>query len=378
MASEERMDFSLLLAPLQIDRLVLSNRIVMPPMVTFLAGYDGLVTQAHLEHYRRSSGPGLIIVEGTAVSPEGRINRHQLGIYSNQQIYGLSQLARSIHSTGAVAGIQIHHAGAKAFRETREPKYRRLIGIFMRLGRQQIMISGLQHIREAFKNAGRRAVEAGFDIIEIHGAHGYLFSQFLSPLKNWRVDRYGGSIENRQRLLLEVYKSVSEEVAGRALVTCRLGVADRSSRGLALSDGLSAASALVKAGARLLDISSGIGTPIHVRPAGSRYSGRLHLAHEVKVHLAAKVPVIGCGGIRRPEFAEQALQEGMADLIAVGKGILADPAWARKIIEGKPESIVPCRKCRVCFQFTDYSKCPARRQSKAAQKNYDLPNQGSG
>jgi NADPH2 dehydrogenase len=350
------MKYPLLLAPLQIDKLTLPNRIVMPPMVTFLAGNNGLVTQKHVEHYKRSSGPGLVIVEGTAVSPEGRMSHRQLGIFSDRHTQGLAKVAQVIRQAGSVAGIQIHHAGVTAFAE----KYQRLPAIFYRLAKQQLMVSGLNGIREAFKAAARRAVEAGFDIIEIHAAHGYLFSQFLSPLKNWRIDRYGGSIENRRRFLFEVYRAADEEVGGRALVACRLGIADGHIRGLTLSDGLATASALEKEGMKLLHVSSGSGTPGNIKPEGSPYSARLHLAHEAKK--ALRIPVIGGGGIRHPDLAERALQDGMADLIWVGHGILADPAWARKTSEGKPESISLCRECKNCFHFTDASKCPARRK----------------
>jgi len=354
------MKYSLLLAPLQIGTLTLPNRIVMPPMVTFLAAGGGLVTQAHLEHYARSSGPGLIVVEGTAVLPEGRISERQLGIYSDRHIEGLAQLAGNIKANGAAAAIQIHHVGATAFAVTRKQKYQQLPTTLFRLLKQQLMVSGLLRIQEAFQNAARRAVEAGFDIIEIHGAHGYLFSQFLSPLKNWRLDRYGGSLENRRRLLLEVFRATCREAADKALVTCRLGVADGHRRGLSLSEGLSTAALLEREGAKLLDVSCGSGIPDSVRPAKSRYSGRLHLAHRAKAVL--QIPIIGGGGIRHPDLAEQALQDGMADLIYVGRGILADPSWARKTIEGRPESIVLCRGCRCCLHLTDASQCPARQQ----------------
>jgi NADPH2 dehydrogenase len=352
-------NYSLLLAPFKIDKLTLPNRIVMPPMVTFLAEDDGLVTQAHIEHYKRSSGPGLMIVEGTAVAPEGRMSMRQLGIYSDRHTEGFSRIAQAIHAGGSVAGIQIHHAGATAFAGTRKQKYQNLPGILFRWFKQQLMVSGLNRIREAFRNAARRAVQAGFDIIEIHAAHGYIFTQFLSPFKNWRFDRYGGSLENRRRFLLEVYRAVSDEVAGRALVSCRLGVADGYKRGLSLSEGLSTASLLEKEGTKLLDVSYGSGSPRHVRPEGSQYSGPLHLAREAKSVI--RIPVIGGGGVRHPDLAEQALKDRMADLIYVGHGILADPAWARKTIENKPESIIPCRECKSCFHFTDASKCPARR-----------------
>ncbi len=349
--------YPLLSAPLSIGNLVLTNRIVLPPMVIFRAADDGLVTPAHIEHYRSSTGPGLMIVEGTAVLPEGRIDRRQLGIFNDHHIDGLAQLAKIIHAGGAVAGIQIHHAGALAFLETGKRGIKRTASALFRLGRQQFKTSGLRRIREAFGAATRRAIEAGFDIIEIHGAHGYLFSQFLSPLKNWRIDRYGGELDNRRRLLLEVYQEVHSKVVGRALATVRLGVADGYRGGLKLADGLSTASVLEKCGAELLDISSGSGTCPSVKPEGSPFSDRLHLAREAKQALS--IPVIGGGGVRHPDLAEKALREGMADLIYVGKGMLADPAWARKTIEGRPETIVPCLACGPCFFYSDSTKCPA-------------------
>lgn len=353
-------EYQLLVAPLQIDKLTLPNRIVMPPMVTFLAEENGMVTEAHIVHYRRSSGPGLMIVEGTAVSSEGRMSKRQLGIYNDSHIEGLAKIAQVIHESGSPAGIQIHHAGATAFVETHKQKYHHLAQILFRLLKQQLMFSGLIQIREAFKDAARRAVEAGFNIIELHAAHGYIFTQLLSPLKNRRFDKYGGSIENRRRFLLETYRAVKKAVGDRALVTCRLGVADGHIWGLSLSEGLGTASALEKEGMKLVHISSGSGTPRNVQPEGSPYSARLHLAHEAKRALG--IPVIGGGGIRRPNLAEQALRDGMADLIWVGRGMLADPAWARKTLEGRADSISLCRECKNCFHFTDASRCPAHRR----------------
>jgi 2,4-dienoyl-CoA reductase-like NADH-dependent reductase (Old Yellow Enzyme family) len=353
-----RRAYELLLSPLRVGKLTLPNRIAMPPMATFLAEADGLVTRGHIEHYRNTSGPGLVFVEGAAVLPEGRISKRQLGIYSEGHLEGLARLAQVIHGNGAVAGIQLHHAGALAFIETWKKGHRRTMGRIWRLLRQQLMVSGLRRIRAAFQEAGRKAMEAGYDVIELHGAHGYLFSQFLSPLTNRRRDRYGGGIENRRRLLLEVYRGVREIVGDRSLVTCRLGVVDRHKRGLALAEGLSTASALVSEGAMILDVSSGSGVPKHIRPLGSKYSGLLHLAKAVKS--AVKVPVMGGGSIHNPDLAEQALRDGMADVMAIGRGILADPAWARKTIAGRPGSILTCRQCRICCHFTDSLKCPSR------------------
>lgn len=174
------MNYQRLRAPLRVGSLTLQNRIVMPPMVTDMAQDDGLVTQAHLDHYRRSSGPGLVIVEAAAVLPEGRISRRQLGIYADGQVEGLARLAEIIHSGGAAAGVQVHHAGALAFQETGKQGFGQKFVRFLRLWNLQLMVSGLRRIREAFGSAARRAVDAGFDIIELHAAHGYLFSQFFS------------------------------------------------------------------------------------------------------------------------------------------------------------------------------------------------------
>ena len=354
------MSYPLLLAPLQIGNLTVPNRIVMPPMGIYQAEDDGLVNSAHLEHYKSSSGPGLVIVESSAVLSEGKVSSQQLGIYSDRHIEGLAGLAQVIHKNGAIAGIQLVHAGVGSAMVPWRNKYQKIATILFRLIKQQLMISGLSHIRDGFRDAARRAVEAGFDVIELHGAHRKLFSQFLSPSTNWRIDRYGGSLENRRRLLLDVYHAVKQEVAGRALVTCRLGVADGNSRGLSLPDGLSTSSLLESEGMEFLDVSYGSGIPGYVQPEESQYSSSLHLAREAKSVL--KIPVIGGGGIRHPDLAEQALQDRMADLIYVGRGILADPAWARKTIAGKPESILPCQKCKKCFFYSDASLCPARRK----------------
>jgi 2,4-dienoyl-CoA reductase-like NADH-dependent reductase (Old Yellow Enzyme family) len=154
---------------------------------------------------------------------------------------------------------------------------------------------------------------------------------------------------------------VRDEVGDEALVTCRLGVEDKDSGGFTLEEGRDTASMLVGEGAKILDISHGIDRPQRPEAEGSPYSSLLHLSRSVKDEV--NVPVIGVGGVLHPEQAEKALADDMADLIAVGKGLLADPGWARKTIAGEAESIAVCRQCERCFHFTDPSKCPARKQS---------------
>jgi 2,4-dienoyl-CoA reductase-like NADH-dependent reductase (Old Yellow Enzyme family) len=175
------------------------------------------------------------------------------------------------------------------------------------------------------------------------------------------MDRYGCHIEDRRRFLLDVYQGVRSKVAEGALIICRLGVADRCSRGLALSDGIATASELEKKGARLLDISSGWGVPRGIQTEGSPFSGMLHLAKAVRS--AISIPVIGGGGLYHPDLAEKAIRDGFVDLVAVGRGLLADPSWVRKTVEGRPESIAVCRKCKPCYHHTNSQRCPARKKT---------------
>jgi len=158
-------EYPLLLSPIRIGNLVLSNRIVMPPMFTNLSDGQGDVTQAHIGHYEKRPGPGLVIVENAAVLPEGRLNTRQLGIYADRHIKGLSALAKIIHANGSAAGIQIHHAGMLSLSKEMEDPRRRRITIAGRFFRQQFAGPGLMKIREAFQAAARRALEAGFDIV---------------------------------------------------------------------------------------------------------------------------------------------------------------------------------------------------------------------
>jgi 2,4-dienoyl-CoA reductase-like NADH-dependent reductase (Old Yellow Enzyme family) len=347
-------------APLRLGGIEVPNRIVMPPMVVWKAAADGAATDELLEHYRLSAGPGMVIVEATVVSPEGRLAREQLGAFEDRHVEGLSRLARIIHGAGAAASIQLHHAG-------RATNLENTFGLPLvapsavpakDIVPSALDDSGIERILGCFASAACRAAEAGFDAVEIHGAHGYLVSQFLSPLANRRTDRWGGSLENRARFVREAARRMREEVGGRLLVSCRLGAGDGEPGGLAVEEGIQVARWLEADGMPYLHVSTGIGSAPHLAPSGSPWSDRLLLAAEVKK--AVRVPVIGVGGITRPEEAEAALAEGLADVVAVGRAMLADPGWARKALTGRDGDIVPCRQCPVCRQFRHAERCPAR------------------
>lgn len=333
-------------------------------MVIWAAAEDAKVNQAHLDHYRASVGAGLCIVEATVVSPEGRLAATQLGAFDDEQVEGLRMLAETIRAGGSVPGIQLHHAGAKT---TPEKNYGLPI---LAPSDSEGAPDGTAALDEAeifrivrdFAAAATRVADAGFQYVELHGAHGYLGSQFLSPNSNHRSDSWGGNVEGRARFLVEMTAAVKEELSGRAqppVLAMRLGVADGDPGGLVLSDGLQAAQMVVAAGIELLHISHG-GTLPKSSSDSSSWSPTLQLAKAVRP--LVNVPVIGVGEIRTPDEAEDALSRGVADCIAVGRGQLADPGWARKVTLNQVETIEMCQNCKPkCFHFSEPSKCPARK-----------------
>ena len=359
--------------PIALGPLTAPNRIAMPPLVIWKADETGMVTDAHREHYARSIGPGLMIVEATAIVPEGRLAASQLGIWSDEHTDGLRSLATVIREAGALAGIQIHHAGGSTNLD-------RTCGLPPRVptlrdtspdGAQELTDEEIEALVAAFAAATRRALDAEFQVIELHGAHSYLISQFLSPETNQRAAPWGGSPEERQEFLRRVVQAARAEIvaAGRedsAALTVRLGAAASSPRSLSVDDGIEAARTAVSAGADFLDISNGggvdeeLGAEIQQRAGNNTFTPTFLLASLVKQ--AVDVPVVGVNGIVTPDQAMAALTEGLADMVAVGRGILADPGWARKALGSDTMPIEPCQQCRPrCFWFKEPERCPARR-----------------
>jgi 2,4-dienoyl-CoA reductase-like NADH-dependent reductase (Old Yellow Enzyme family) len=321
---------ALLFTEFQVKGLRLKNRIVMPPMANNLATEAGEVTDRLVEHYASRAGSlGLTLVEHAYVLPEGRINANQLGIYEDRLVAGLRRIADAVHVAGGVLALQITHGGA-AVPAT-------LIGrapaapspVPHPLGGDQpdeLTRSAIERSKEAFSQAARRAKEAGFDGVEIHGAHGYLLNQFFSPLTNRRTDEYGGSRAGRLAFPLEVVRAVRRAVGPAYPVFYRLGADDRLPGGLTAADAVWAAPLLVEAGVDLLDVSGGI---CGSRPEGLSGQGYFSYLSEA-VKRAAPAPVLVTGGITEPRAAEELLQQDQADLVGVGRALLQDPDWVVK------------------------------------------------
>jgi 2,4-dienoyl-CoA reductase-like NADH-dependent reductase (Old Yellow Enzyme family) len=327
-----------LLSPLSFAGLTLRNRIVMPPMFSGFATPRGEVTDRIVEYHRvrAEAGTALVIVEHTYVHPWGRISDTQTGVHEDAMIPGLARLAAAIRREGAVACLQLAHAGAST-----------TVAV---IGRPPLGPSSLRHpfeqevdpaqaatpaeIRQviaAFGDAAVRAREAGFDAVEIHAAHGYLLSQFLSPLTNHREDEYGGNDENRRRLPLEVLAEVRARVGKDFPVFIRLGVHDEALGGLQINEAVRAATILVDRGIDLIDVSGGLqgSRPPVVVVRGPGW----FVPYAETMKAAVRVPVLVTGGFTDPLHADRVVREGRADLIGVGRAMLNDPSWARVAIE---------------------------------------------
>ncbi len=332
-------------------------------MVTWAASPEGLVSDYQLQHYGSFRDVGMIVVEATTVSPEGRLSPRQIGAFDDRHLPGLRRLAATIHEQEALAAIQLHHAGGHTSLEntyglppvapsavTRHPS---------QTVPRAMEKADIERIQADFVAAARRAREAGFDAIELHGAHGYLLSQFFSPAMNHREDEYGGSLENRARFALELVRQVNAAVGKDCLVYVRFGAADNVENGLSLQEGLQIAKWLAEAGAKMLHISGGVGgAPLTQFAEGDTWSPTMRLAAQVK--RVVDVPVIGVGGIVQPDQAEAALNAGLVDMVAVGKAMLADPQWASKGFGLNPQPINVCQKCPRCGHYKHPFTCPAR------------------
>ncbi|NNV05652.1 NADPH dehydrogenase NamA [Geobacillus sp. C56-T2] len=314
---------TMLFSPYTIGGLTLKNRIVMSPMCMYSCETkDGTVRTWHKIHYpaRAVGQVGLIIVEATGVTPQGRISERDLGIWSDDHIPGLRELVGLVKEHGAAIGIQLAHAGRKAevpgeiiapsaipFQESsRTPK--------------EMTKADIEETVQAFQNGARRAKEAGFDVIEIHAAHGYLINEFLSPLANHRQDEYGGSPENRYRFLGEVIDAVREVWDGPLFV--RISASDYHPDGLTASDYVPYAKRMKEQGVDLIDVSSGAVVPARI----DVYPG-YQVPFAELIRREADIPTGAVGLITSGWQAEEVLRNGRADLVFLGRELLRNPYW---------------------------------------------------
>lgn len=332
---------SMLFSPIKLGPLELPNRIAIAPMCQYSAD-EGLPTDWHMIHlgHLALSGAALLIIEATAVTPEGRISPDDLGLWSDQHAAALEPIINAMrrHSPIKIA-IQLGHAGRKASSEVPwqgganiPPDHQRgwqtvAPSSLPHANGETIPLAldaaGLQRVKEGFAAAARRADALGLDAIEIHGAHGYLLHQFLSPLSNRRTDEYGGSLENRMRFPLEVFDAIRASVSPEMVVGMRISATDWVEGGWDLEQSQALTSELEKRGCQFLHVSSGGLSPLQKIPVGPGY--QIEFAARIRQQTA--MPVIGVGLITEAKQAETIVQTGQADMVALARAMLYDPRW---------------------------------------------------
>ncbi|MEM2945303.1 MAG: FAD-dependent oxidoreductase [Thermoproteota archaeon] len=336
-----------LLDPIVVGTMFLKNRIVMPPMCSRLAAPDGSVTPRMIDYYseRAKGGVGLIIVEYAYIDEkESRAAISQLGVHSDHMITGLGELAEAIKNHGAGAVLQICHAGRQTTPAMmgKQPVAPSAVPCkFLGVMPRELTLCEIEEIQDAFAEASRRARQAGFDGVELHGAHGYLMDQFLSPYTNKRSDKYGGSLENRALFALETICKVREKVGSQFTLGYRMSADEYVSGGLTLQETARFAKMLEDAGVDYVHVSAGIYETIH-KLIPTQYIERVHLLHLADgIKKSVSLPVITVGSFD-VETAERALKDGKADLVSFGRALIADPELPRKLVEGRIEDIRPC------------------------------------
>lgn len=311
---------------LTVKSMTLRNRIVMPPMCMYSAEGDGVPTGFHFTHYtsRAVGGAGLIIMEATGVLPPGRISDRCLGLWNDEQAEAMKPIVAACQKHGAKIAIQLNHAGRKC--EAREKTIFAPSALPFEEGSptpKEMTEEDIRAVVQAFRSAAARAAEIGFDAVEIHGAHGYLLNEFLSPLTNRRADGYGGSLENRCRILLEVLRAVREVWPADKPVFLRVSAEDYEPEGMHPAE-MAKIAELAKPYIDVLDVSTGGVVPT---PPTAIYPGYQVKAAEL-LKQSSGLPVITVGLITEAHQAEQILGEGRADLVALGRELLRDPYWA--------------------------------------------------
>ncbi len=351
---------SALFSPFALKDVALRNRIAIPPMCQYSAT-DGMCNDWHTVHYGAlgRGGAGLVIVEATAVAPEGRITPGCLGLWSDAQSAGLARLAALIKAGGAVPGIQIGHAGRKAsanrpwegddHMSADDPRaWTTLAPSALAFGAnlprvpQAMSLDDIARVRQAFVDAARRVYAAGFEWLELHFAHGYLGQSFFSPHSNHRSDAYGGSFEGRSRFLRETLAAVRAVWPENLPLTARLGVIEYDGRDeQTLAESIELVRVLRREGLDMLSVSLGFSTPAAQIPWGPAFLAPV----AGRVRREAGLPVASSWGIDHPALADRVVADGQMDLVMVGRAHLANPHWAYQaalqLKEGKAAWVLP-------------------------------------
>lgn len=427
------MEYKTLFSPMKIGNVEIKNRIVMSPMEMGFGQMDGTPTDMLIEYYeeRAKGGVGLMIPGITRVNDfSGASTFCQLSVSRDSNIKPLKEFIDRIHQYGTKVFIQLHHPGRQnvdllvgtvklsVFCNKFIPKYpsllKKVVPLGVKMMEKDLVLSdvapskcersyianakvrgltkcGVKRLIKQFIDGAERCKKAGADGVELHGAHGYLIQQFLSPNTNHRQDEYGGSLENRMRFLLEIIRGIRERCGKDFPIIVRISVDEcydkigKEGKGYGLDEGVEMCKILDKEGVDAIDVSSACYDTINywLEPVTFDLGWRKYMAEAVKK--VVSVPVLAANIIRTPEQAEQQLQEGVQDFISLGRPLLADPYWAKKAEEGRSEDIKRCICCLNCFETMEknayvlgHGECAINPVLGREKANNELPSDGNG
>lgn len=333
---------SLLFTPQKIKNLQIKNRIVLPPMVCFtFASENGFVSERNINHYKAiaKGGVGLIIVEATCVSKNGRLSIDQLGIWSDEYIEGLREIAKVCHEYGAKVIIQLHHAGLRTSKQINEDTITSSDYNDGKISARAMTKDEILGLEKDFIDAAARAEKAGFDGIELHGAHSYLMTQFFSTKVNKRTDEYGGSLDNRLRFTFEILEGIRQKVNDDFIVGIRMGCNEND-----LQTSINMAKKFETMGMDYLHISTGFdNTPIEEKvPEDFLCNWIVYGATKIKEHV--NIPIIAVNSIKTPEKAHYLIDNNLVDFVAIGRAQLADHNFVNHVKDGAV--IIECLGCK--------------------------------
>lgn len=351
--SSQKPGLDVLFQPGRIGSLLLKNRIVKSPQSTGLSNMDGTVTQRSVNHYKRlaEGGTGLVMTEYTYIDDDAAKAIHcQLGNTRREHVPGMGWLVDEVHAAGAKIGMQLAHGGRQKFLGTAPIKAASDLSwdeVEVQYGVKPVpmTVAEIEQVMVDFGDAALRAVQARFDLVEVHAGHGYLITNFLSPFTNKRSDEYGGSFENRIRLLIGIVRNIRGKIPRRTPLSIRLSVVDYEQDGITIEETVELCRRLEAEGVDVIHCSGGHHALMQYEVSPWYMPRALHRWGWEKIKAAVSIPVIASGSIVAPDVAADVVGSGSADFVSLGRPLLADPDWPLKTQQGRVGDIAPCIRC---------------------------------
>ena len=368
--------FSKMFEPIEIGQMTVRNRVIMPAMATCFASSDCIVTDQLISYYakRAEGGVGLIIIEGACIdNPMGRALPNQVCIDDDKYISGLKKLVNAVHSYGVKIAVQLHHAGPNTHLEGTQPVGPSPVPLAHRTNEipRELTREEIKTIVNKFALGAQIAQEAGFDAVELLCAHGYLLNRFLSPHANKRQDEYGGSGEKRIRILQEIIAAIRTKAGKNFPILCKVPGDDYVDGGIEIEESIAISNRLREMGVNGLTITGGSSESRfpHIAPMGYPRGWQAYLAKKIREKV--NLPIAAMGKINRPGVIEDILKDGKVDMVAIGRGLIAEPELVIKTEQNRVDQIIPCMSCNHCLDRIYEGKALRCSVNPLAGREYD-------